>query len=219
MKAWVLPSQDGIGAFRIEELPDPTAGAGEVVLALDYAALNPADRYLSEKMYPATPSMPHVLGRDGIGTVVAVGPGVDNLQLGDRRAILRGDTGVSRHGTFAQKVAVAADSLIEVPAGWTDQEAAGAALVYLTSWQALTQWEDLPANSLVLVSGASGGVGVATVQLAHAMGHAVVALSRDDQKRERLASLGAAVHHRPFGGLVVKANAGGDRWPAGRSRD
>ena len=191
MKAWILPSQEGIGALRLAEIAEPMPGEGDVVLKVHFAALNPADRYLAEKMYPAHPPMPHVLGRDGVGTVVTVGPGASGLRVGDKRAVLRGDTGVSRHGTFAELVAVAADSLVEVPRGWSDEQAAAAPLVYLTAWQALTQWEDLPDSAVVLITGASGGVGVASVQLAVARGHSVITLSRSAEKQEQLRRLGA----------------------------
>jgi NADPH2:quinone reductase len=197
MKAWILPEQEGIGALRLTEIAEPVAGPGEVVLKVRFAALNPADRYLAEMMYPAHPPMPHVLGRDGLGEVVAVGSGVTGLRIGDKRAVLRGETGVSRHGTFAQFVAVAADSLIEAPHGWADEQAAGASLVYLTAWQALTQWDDLPERAVVLVTGASGGVGVASVQLAAAIGHTVLALSRSAEKQEHLRHLGAAATFDP----------------------
>jgi NADPH2:quinone reductase len=197
MKAWILPEQDGIGALRLEEIAEPAAGSGEVVLKVHFAALNPADRYLAEMMYPAHPPMPHILGRDGLGEIVAIGPGVTGLRVGDKRSVLRGDTGVSRHGTFAELVAVAADSLIEVPRGWTDEQAAGASLVYLTAWQALTQWEDLPNSAVVLVTGASGGVGVASVQLGAAGGHTVLALSRSVEKQQQLKRLGAAAAFDP----------------------
>jgi NADPH2:quinone reductase len=192
MKAWILSALEGLSALRLEEIAEPVAGTGEVVLEVEFAALNPADRYLSEKQYPAHPPLPHVLGRDGVGRVVSVGPGVTGVAVGDRRAVLRGETGVSRHGTFAQRVAVAADCLIEAPRGWTSQQAAGASLVYLTAWQALTQWDDLPARAVVLVTGASGGVGVASVQLGAASGHTIIALSRSAEKREKLKTLGAS---------------------------
>jgi NADPH2:quinone reductase len=122
--------------------------------------------------------------------VVEVGTGVSDLRIGDRRIVLRGDTGVSRAGTFAERVAVAASSLVSIPTGWSDEEAAGATLVYLTAYQALTQWGELP-PSVVLVTGASGGVGVASIQLGTAMGHRVIALSRDPIKQQRLIELGA----------------------------
>jgi NADPH2:quinone reductase len=192
MKAWLLPKLGSIDALTLGELPEPTPTAGEVVLKLKYAALNPADRYLAEGAYPAKPPFPHVLGRDGVGEVVAVGAGVSDVKVGDVRAIVRGETGVSRHGTFAERVALGADSLIPVPEGWSLEQAAGATLVYLTAFQAIRQWRDLPlTNCTTLVTGASGGVGVASIQLAKAMGHFVVALSRGTSKTEQLKQLGA----------------------------
>ena len=192
MRAWLLDQFSGIAALRLADSPDPTARAGEVVLQVHYAALNPADRYLAEKQYPAKPRLPHILGRDGMGTVVAVGPGVTGVAVGDRRLILRGDVGVERAGTFAERVAVPVDSLAEIPPGWDEKEASAATLVYLTAHQALSMWGTLPAGSVVLVTGASGGVGVASVQLAVALGHTVVALSRSDEKRARLRQLGVS---------------------------
>jgi NADPH:quinone reductase len=197
MKAWVLDKFTGIGHLRLAELPDPVPREGEIVLAPHYAALNPADRYLAEGQYPARPSLPHILGRDAMGTVVRLGPAVSDVRVGDRRLILRSEVGVSRPGTFAQLVSVSASHLPEIPAGWTEQESAGAALVYLTAHQALTMWGSLPPSSVVLVTGASGGVGVATVQLATALGYKVIALSRSPQKSKRLCQLGATAAFDP----------------------
>ncbi len=191
MKAWLLDDFTGIAGLHLADVPEPAPRAGEVVLEVHYAGLNPANRYLAERQYPALPPLPHILGRDAIGTVVHLGVGVSGLRVGDRRALLRGDVGVTKPGTFAQRVAVPVESLIEVPANWSEEEAAGATLVYLTAYQALTTWEDLPSPAVVLVSGASGGVGTAAVQLASAMGHTVLALSRSAQKSSRLRQLGA----------------------------
>lgn len=193
MRAWLLDELTGVVALRLGEIPDPKPQAGEVVLRVHYAGLNPADRYLAERQYPAKPPLPHILGRDGMGTVVEVGPGVAGIAVGDRRIVLRGDVGVERAGTFAERVAVPVDSLVEIPTGWDEPEAAGATLVYLTAHQALTMWGALPATSVVLVTGASGGVGVASLQLAAAMGFTVVALSRSEEKRTRLRGLGASL--------------------------
>ncbi len=197
MKAWLLDDYTGIENLRLAAVPDAHAQAGEVVLELTYAALNPADRYLAEKQYPAKPKLPHILGRDGFGTVVETGAGVSGIQVGDRRAVLRGDVGGDRPGTFAQRVALPAHSLVEAPPGWSESEAAGATLVYLTAYQALTLWDGLPAGAVVLVTGASGGVGVASVQLASALGCTVVALSRSPEKAQRLRELGAKVTLNP----------------------
>jgi NADPH2:quinone reductase len=192
MNAWLLDQQTGLGALRLAVTPDPLPQPGEVILEIRYAALNPADRYLAENLYPVKPTLPHILGRDGMGTVVQVAGETGGVRVGDQRAILRGDVGGNRPGTFAERVAVPAQNLVEVPAGWSEQEAAGATLVYLTAYQALTMWGPLPANSVVLVTGASGGVGVASVQLACAMGLTVIALSRSPEKSRRLEQLGAA---------------------------
>ena len=78
MRAWLLDRIEGLGALRLADAPEPKPGPGEVVLEVHYAALNPADRYLAEGQYPAKPALPHVLGRDGIGTVVEIGPGAQS---------------------------------------------------------------------------------------------------------------------------------------------
>jgi NADPH2:quinone reductase len=197
MKAWLLDDLTGLDRLRLAEAPDPVPQPGEAIVEIDFAALNPADRYLAEGQYPAKPALPHILGRDGIGTVVALGPDVSGVRVGDRRVILRGVVGVDKPGTFAERVAVPVQNLVEVPAGWSEQEAAGATLVYLTAYQALTQWETLPPSAVVLVTGASGGVGVAAVQLAAAMGHRVIALSRSPEKSQRLRQIGAAATFDP----------------------
>jgi NADPH:quinone reductase len=200
MKAWLIDRMDGIGGLRVAEVADPQPARGEVVLKIAYAALNPADRYLAEGQYPAKPALPHILGRDGVGTIVAVGPEVSSVKPGDVQLILRGEVGVSKPGTFAEMVCVPVESLLPVPSAWSLDEAAGAALVYITAYQALTQWGEAK-PSAVLITGASGGVGVACVQLAHALGHTVVALSRDEGKRARLRALGADLTVDPQAGL------------------
>ncbi|MGD0258951.1 MAG: zinc-binding alcohol dehydrogenase family protein [Verrucomicrobiota bacterium] len=197
MRAWLIDGFDGIGGLRLADVPDPFPQPDEVILQVHYAALNPADRYLAENQYPAKPRLPHILGRDGMGTVVEAGSGVEDVRVGDRRAILRAVVGGNRPGTFAERVAVPAQDLAEIPAGWSEPEAAGATLVHLTAYQALTMWGLLPPSAVVLVTGASGGVGVATVQLAAAMGHKVLALSRNPEKSRRLEQLGATATFNP----------------------
>jgi NADPH2:quinone reductase len=198
MKAWLIDNiGGGIDQLRLAETPDPKPGPGEVLLDVRYAALNPADRYLAEGQYPAKPPLPHILGRDGAGVVRETGPGVSTIRPGESYAILRsGEVGITRPGTFAQRVVAPADSLIPIPPGWSIQQASCASLVYLTAYQALTQWGDLP-PAVVLITGASGGVGVASIHLAAAMGHTIVALSRGAAKREQLKQLGAAAAFDP----------------------
>lgn len=192
MRAWLMQSYGGVDKLKLSEVDDPRPAAGQALLRMRYAALNPADAFLALAQYPAKPPLPHVLGRDGVGEVIALGDGVDNVKLGETVGLLRGETGVESWGTLAEKVAVDAAHLIPIPEGWSLEETAGAPLVYLTAWQALTQWTPLPAaGAVLLVTGASGGVGTASVLLAKSLGLTVVALSRSAEKGARLKELGA----------------------------
>jgi NADPH2:quinone reductase len=195
MRAWFMDGYDGVEHLRLGETEDPAPGPNQILLRLRFAALNPADAFLAQAMYPAKPALPHILGRDGVGEVAAVGPGVTNVRPGDTVGILRCDVGVETWGTLAEKVVVCADSVVRPPHGWPVEQMAAAPLVYLTAWQALTQWHDPPAplapGAVLLVTGASGGVGTASVQLGKSMGFKVVALSRSAEKGARLKELGA----------------------------
>jgi NADPH:quinone reductase len=201
MRAWMMDSTAGVEAMRLGEVPNPQPGPSQVLLKMKVAALNPADAFLAQGMYPANPPLPHILGRDGVGDVLAVGEGVNNVRVGETVGILRCDVGVDVWGTLAEKVVVPTESLTRIPSGWSLEEMAGASLVFLTAWQALTQWNEPAApprsESVLLVTGASGGVGVASVQLGKSMALTVVALSRSEEKRRKLKALGADVVFDP----------------------
>lgn len=190
-----MDTYEGVDKLRLDEVPDPQPGPGQVLLKIKYAALNPADAFLALAQYPAKPKLPHVLGRDGVGEIAAVGEGVKNLQPGQTVGILRGENGVETWGTLAEKTVVDSALLVPLPTGWSLQETAGAPLVFLTAWQALTQWSDPAAppapGSVLLVTGASGGVGSASVLLGKSMGLTVIGLSRSAEKAEQLKQLGA----------------------------
>lgn len=195
MRAWLMDSYKGVEQLRLGQVPDPKPGPAEVLLKVRYAALNPADAFLAQGLYPAKPALPHILGRDGVGEIEILGSSVKNFCVGEMVAILRCEAGVETPGTLAEKVVVPAESLVRIPAGWSLEEMAGAPLVFLTAWQALTQWSAPPApppeRSVLLVSGASGGVGVASLLLGKAINLIVMALSRDAEKRAKLKRLGA----------------------------
>jgi NADPH2:quinone reductase len=195
MRAWLMQSYEGVDKLELKEAADPQPGPGEALLRTRFAALNPADAFLARAMYPANPPLPHVLGRDGVGEVLAVGAGVGNVRVGDIAGVLRCDVGVSTWGTLAEKTVAPAASLAPVPAGWSLEEMAGAPLAFLTAWQALTQWSDPPAppktGSVLLVTGASGGVGIASILLGKSMNLTVAALSRSGEKGAKLKELGA----------------------------
>jgi NADPH2:quinone reductase len=126
MRAWLMDAYDGIDTLRLGEVPDPRPGAGDVLVNVRFAALNPADAFLAQAMYPAKPSLPHILGRDGVGVVVEAHPSVTNVRTGDTVGILRGDAGVKTWGTLAEKVVVPAATVVPIPPGWSPEEMAGA---------------------------------------------------------------------------------------------
>src|SRR3954468_16607894 len=124
MRAWLLEGIGGLDRLNLTDAPDPRAAEGEVVLSVKLAALNPADRYLAEGQYPAKPKFPHILGRDGIGIVEAIGADVKGIQPGQEMLLLRSDVGVNRPGTLAEKVCVPVESLVAPPKDWSAQESA-----------------------------------------------------------------------------------------------
>jgi len=195
MRAWLMSSYEGVEKLYLGDVPDPQPGPDQVLLRVRCAALNPADAFLAQGMYPVKPPLPHVLGRDGVGEVLAVGAGVATARVGQTVGILRGPTGIEAWGTFAEKAVVPAANIVRIPQGWSLEETAGAPLVFLTAWQALTQWSEPAApprpGSVLLVTGASGGVGTASVLLGKSMDQCVVALSRSAAKGVKLKDLGA----------------------------
>lgn len=190
MRAWRFHETGGIGNLRLEEAPMPEPGSGEALVKVACAALNPADRYLVAGQYPRAGKPPFTPGRDGSGTVARPAEG-GRFAAGEAVCLLGGLTGISTQGTFAEYCAVPEEWLAPVPAGWSMEEAAAGPLVLLTAWRALRVRGGLAAGETVLVTGASGGVGLAAVMLARSLGARVVALSRSPEKRKKLEELGA----------------------------
>ncbi len=190
MKAWRFSEFGDIKNFAMTECPEPDPGEDELLIRLDYAALNPADRLLIEGTYPGAGALPLTVGRDGSGVVAKVSEG-SWFNEGDRVIVLRSEIGITRQGTLAEYVTAPESVVASLPEGWSMEEGAAAPLVYLTAWKALKTQGNLQAGENVLVTGATGGVGVAAVQLAKALGAKVVALSRDEAKRAQLLALGA----------------------------
>lgn len=190
MRSWQFHEFGGIDSLQLEDLPVPVPGPREVLLKLDHAALNPADRFMLEGKYPRPGPLPFAVGRDGCGTVVQADAG-SPLQEGARVVILCSDLGVSRTGTLSEYVCVPEVSLAPLPKGWSAAEGAAGPLVFLTAYQALRTRGRIKPGETVLVTGASGGVGTAAVVLAKAFGAEVMALSRSAEKRALLQELGA----------------------------
>lgn len=191
MRAWRFGEFGDIHEkYAMVEADRPALEDGEVVVRLQYASLNPADRLLVEGLYPGAGELPLTVGRDGSGTVVEATES-SRFKVGDEVMILRSTIGITRQGTLAEYVAAPESVVAHVPKDWSMAEAASAALVYLTAWKALVVQGHLKKDETVLVTGATGGVGIASVQLAKALGAKVIAMTRDADKGETLQQLGA----------------------------
>jgi len=191
MRAWLFHEPGDIANLVMEEVDLPMINQGEVLVELECAALNPADRYLVQGQYPRAGTPPFTPGRDGAGTVIEVGHN-SKFRMGDKVVLLGGGlTGVSLPGTLAEYCPMPEAWLAPMPQGWEFEEAAAGSLTNLTAWRALVVCGGLKQGETVLVTGASGGVGVAAVFLAKALGANVIALSRSEEKRQKLIGLGA----------------------------
>jgi NADPH2:quinone reductase len=180
----------------MEEIPVPQPTDKEALVKIEYAALNPADRFMVEKLYPGAGELPFAVGRDGCGTIEKPATG-GRFKQGQSVVMLPCQLGIKRDGTLADYVTVPEESLAPLPEGWSTQEGAAGPLVHVTAWQALTKAGPVTSETTVLITGASGGVGTATLQQAKAQGAKVVALSRSTEKQARLRQLGANLAYDP----------------------
>jgi alcohol dehydrogenase len=187
-------------AYRTDH-PDPVADAGHVVLRVVAAAVNYHDIFTRRGMPGIRIPLPVIAGSDIAGTVAAVGPGVTQWLPGDRTLVdpvfrdgsRVGMLGETADGGRAQLVRVAAEQLIRVPDAVSLEHAAALPLAYGTAYRMVVDRGRVGAGERVLVLGASGGVGVASVQLCLHLGAEVIACAGSPAKVERLRALGA--HH------------------------
>ena len=162
---------DGFGApetLRARDVAPPVPGPGEVLVEIHAAPVNYVDMLVVGGTYQFLPQRPFIPGKGPAGIVAALGPAVTTLRVGDRVLAM------AETGGYAEAVAVAADQCHRLPASMPFAEAASLAVVYDTSWVALRSRARLTKGETVLVLGASGGVGHASVQLARAMGARVL---------------------------------------------
>lgn len=212
MKAAIFDVNGGPEVLRVADVPTPEPGAGEVLVRVRAAALNHLDLFVREGLPIETP-MPHIGGSDIAGEVAAVGAGVRGVEVGERVVVnpsigcghcewcRKGEEplcvdyriiGEHTQGGFAEYVAVPAANLYRIPEGFSFEEAAAAPLVFLTAWRGLISRGRLRAGEDVLVTGASGGVSTAAVQIAKLAGARVFAVTTTENV-ERVRSLGADV--------------------------
>ena len=176
MKALVCRRHGPPESLAIEDLPSPQPGDGQVLVAIRAASLNFPDVLVIENKYQFKPPLPFTPGSELAGVVAAVGPGVTTVAPGDRVMAF-----VS-FGAFAEEAVVAADRLHRVPEGMPDEEAASLLLTYGTCEHALCDRAALQPGETLLVLGASGGVGMAAIQIGRALGARVIAAASSESK-------------------------------------
>lgn len=176
MKAILCKQYGPAESLVIEDMPSPTAKGSGVKIRVRAAGLNFPDTLIIEGKYQLKPSMPFSPGGEMAGEVLAVGEKVTRFKVGDRVM------GLTGYGAFAEEIVVPEAQLIPTPDGMSDQEAAAFSMVYGTSYHALKQRADIQPGEKLLVLGASGGVGLATVELGKIMGaHVIAAASSADK--------------------------------------
>ena len=169
----------------VEEAPDPEPGPGQVVVAVEAAGVNFVDALLVQGLYQITPPLPFTPGMEVAGAVAAVGDGVEGVAVGDR--VLA--TGFA--GGYATHAVVPAGALSPIPAGLGAAQAAALVQSYATMLFALTRRTQVRAGEWVAVLGAGGGIGLATVDLAVALGARVVACASSEEKLAAAVAAGA----------------------------
>lgn len=186
MKAIVVREHGPAHLLRIEDLPDPRPGLGEVLVGTRVAGMNYPDLLVVEGRYQRLPPLPFTPGKELAGVVLAVGEGVTSCEPGDRVMAL------VEHGAWAEQVVVPEAQCFVMPRSLSFEEAAAMGLAYQTAWFALTDRAGMERGETVLVTGASGGVGLACVQVAAAMGASVIAGIANPDRAGLVRASGAA---------------------------
>ncbi|AJE02242.1 NADPH:quinone reductase [Geobacter pickeringii] len=184
--------------MRVEEVPVPTPGPGEVVVRLHAVGVNPVDTYIRSGQYLPGLKLPYTPGLDGAGVISAVGPEVRHRQVGERVYVARSLT-----GTYAEEVLCKEFQSHPLPEGIGYGQGAAIGVPYGAAFRALFQRAHGVAGETVLVHGASGGVGIAAVQLARAAGLRVIGTAGTEKGEAMVLAQGAhhVLNHRSDGYL------------------
>ncbi|MBK33080.1 MAG: zinc-binding dehydrogenase [Chloroflexi bacterium] len=221
MKAVICSSVGGIDSLTLSDVPSPALGESEVLVRAEAASVNFADILLAQGKYQEKPQYPFSPGLEVAGVIIDVAVDVDQSLVGKRvMAPLR-------CGGFAEEVVVPAVNLVEIPDDMSGTVACTIPIAYGTSYLALADRAGLTSDETVLVLGASGGVGLTAVEIAHALGARVIAAASSQEKLDVARSYGAdhlinysthsisaEVEHSVGGVDVVFDPVGGDAFEA-----
>ena len=187
MKALLCTRYGGPDDLELADIADPIPEPGEAVVRIASAALNFFDTLIIAGKYQYKPEMPFSPAAEFAGSVEAVGPGVTSVSTGDR--VL----GYATYGAARERIAIAADRLVKLPAGVDFDRAAGVCVTYGTTLYALKNRARLKTGETLAVLGASGGVGLAACELGKLMGARVIACASSPEKLDFARKLGADI--------------------------
>lgn len=186
MKAIRVAEFGGPQVMRLEEVAEPQAGAGQVVVRLHAAGVNPVDTYIRAGMHAVKPPLPYTPGMDGAGVVEAVGEGVKRVSVGER-VYLAG----TLSGAYAELALCDQSQVHTFPEFLSFAQGAAINVPYATAYRALFHRAEAQPGESVLVHGASGGVGIAATQLARAAGMTVIGTGGTEEGRALVREQGA----------------------------
>jgi NADPH2:quinone reductase len=166
----------GPSGLKVDDLPEPMAGAGEVLVDVRAAGVNFPDILICQGKYQFKPEPPFVPGGEAAGVVRAVGPGVTRVAPGDRVAL------TVIHGAFAERIVVPEPAVVKMPDAVSFEVGAATLLTYATTMHALVDRAELKKGETLLVLGAAGGVGLAAVEIGKLLGARVIAAASTDDK-------------------------------------
>jgi NADPH:quinone reductase-like Zn-dependent oxidoreductase len=187
MKALLSKAPGGPETLTLEDMPDPVAGKGQVVVAVKACSINFPDVLIIEDKYQFKPARPFAPGGEIAGVIESVGEGVEGWAVGDRVVAVTG------HGGLVGKIAIEAMRLFRLPEGRSFEEGAALLLTYATTIHALVDRGHLKEGHTLLILGAAGGVGLAAIELGKAFGARVVAAVSSQAKAEAAKAAGADV--------------------------
>jgi NADPH2:quinone reductase len=179
----------------LEELQDPKPDAGQVVVKIHAAGVNPVDVYIRSGDFSPRPELPYIPGMDGAGVVESVGEGVKRVAVGDRVYI-----GRALSGSYAEKALCRETQVHRLPDRISFEQGAGIGVPYAAAYHALFNRAGAKSGETVLVHGADGGVGIAAVQLARSAGMKIIGTCGSDRGQHLVKEQGAHYvfnHHSP----------------------
>ena len=176
MKAIRVHQFGGPEVLKLEEVPTPKPDPGEVLVRVRAAGVNPYDTYMRAGTYAIKPHLPYTPGSDAAGTVEAIGTGVTKVKPGDR--VYRAKTST---GAYAEYTLALEEQVHRLPENISFEQGAGVWVPYATAYHAVHHFAKAHAGETVLVHGASGGVGTASLQIARAMGLTVFGTAGTDK--------------------------------------